>query len=311
VNNDISQSEAHKQQMESTERHVGVAQEPEILSRPMRGMTPLAPSDFPVRIVPKVEIVLGATLNTVNDVVEHYKTLTPLIYGDNGEATAAGEPISLFRPLSTKNNGAAVQPLQSLYTYLEELAMDRYLIVADEAGLQQRIDHLIECLSEQLQKSFGGQAYEEQGLEFSIARRDYFAASVTDYRARDGETVNTIQLIVRVDIHAASLTSTSSDPAEAISAFDTSYRKVIKNMATATKIKTSVAVAFDVSNFTVRPNLLTLFNVLCTEEGATAKAVNKQDKSRTANVMVSVALTNPNAKAAPAKKVVAKAKAKN
>lgn len=307
MNTDISYNEAHKQRLESTERHVGVAQEPEYISVPQKA--PIPAEDYPVRIVPKVEIVLGATLNTVNDVVEQHKTLTPLIYGENGEAQAAGEPISLFRPLSTKNNGAAVEPLQALYLYLESLQMDRFLIVADEVALQQRIDHLIECLDVQLKNSFGGPAYEQQGLDFSIARRDYFAASVTDYRARDGETVNTIQLIVRVDIHAASLTSTSSDPAEAISAFDTSYRKVIKNIATATKIKTGLSVAFDVSNFTVRPNLLSLFNVLCTEEGATAKAVNTQDKSRNANVMVSVALTNPNAKAAPKKEMV-KAKAK-
>lgn len=304
MNTEISYAEGHKQQLESTERHVGVAQEPENLTRPKAEA--IGPDEFPVRVVPRVEIVLGAVLNTVNDVVEQHKVLTPIIYNEAGQAEPAGQPVSLFRPLSRPNNGAAIEPLEQLYTFLQEMAVDRYLIVADEVTMQARVAHLVNCIDAQLKASFGGNAYEQQGLEFSIARSDYFAASVADYRTRETDTVNTIQLVIRVNIHAASLTSAPTEPAEAIKHFDLSYRQVVKNFATATGIKTTLATAFDVSNFTVRPNLLVLFGILCNEPGASAKAVNTQDHIHDANVMVSVALKNPNAKTE--KKVKAKTK---
>lgn len=304
MNTDISYQEAHKQQLQSSERQLGTAAEPANVTRGKANIPVETTGEFPVRIVPRVEVVFGAVLNTVNDVVEAHKSFTPLVAYDAGTFEEGEEEISLYRPLSRKNNGAAVQPLTALYEFLAGLELEQYLIVCEESVLQQRVQGLIDTLHAQLQDSFGGVAFEQNGLDFSIARRDYFATSVTQYTADQSKTVNIIHLVIRVHIHAASLTGTSSDPAEAISAFDASYRQVIKNFASATKISTQVAVAFDVSNFTVRPNLLSLFSALVAEPGAEADAVNPDDHID-ANVIVTVALTNPNAKlrTAPKKKV--------
>jgi hypothetical protein len=311
VSNDISYQEQHKQQLQSSERQLGVAAEPENVTRTKANIPTRTAGEFPVRIVPRVEVVFGAVLNTVNEVVEQHKTLTPFISADNGVVEEAVDSVSLFRPLSRKDNGAALEPLTALYEFLQGLELEQFLIVCEESLLQQRVQGLIETLHSQLQDSFGGAAFEQHGLEFSVARSDYFSTSVTQYMVEE-KTVNIIHLVIRVYIHAASLTSASADPVEAISAFGASYRQVIKNFAVATKIKTQVAVAFDVSNFTVRPNLLSLFTALCAEPGAQADAVNKDDHID-ANVIVSVALTNPNAtkvKTAPKKGVVTQAKRK-
>jgi len=300
VSNSISYEETHKQKLQSTERSVGVAQEPENITRGKSNI-PVDDGEFFVRVVPRIEVVLGAVLNTVNDVVCEHKTLTPMVYRDDGTAEAGGEPVSLYRPLNRTKNGAAVEPLTAVYEYLQNLKLENFLIVADDAAIKARTDKLIAAINKQLQESFGGPDYEQMGLEFSIARGDYFAASVSEYRTKESETVNTIQLVVRVNIHAASLTEVASDAAEAIRLFDLGYRQPLRNYATASKIKTSIAVAFDVSNFNVRPNLLSLFSALCVEDGAAANPVNQDDHIHDANVMVTVGLTNPNAEAAPAK----------
>lgn len=309
TDNNISYEAAHKQQLQSSERQLGTAQEPENVIRTKANIPTKIANEFPVRIVPCVEVVFGAVLNTVNEVVEQHKTLTPVIAYGNGVVEEGSEEISLFRPLSRKQNGAALEPLTALYEYLSGLELEQYLIVCEDSVLQERVAGLIDSLHAQLQDSFGGPAYEQNGLEFSVARGDYFSTSVARYTAAESKTVNTIQLVIRVHIHAASLTNTPTDPVEAISAFDASYRQVIKNFATATKIKTQVAVAFDVSNFTVRPNLLSLFTALCAETGAEADAVNPDDHID-ANVIVSVALTNPNAKRTVPKTVKPPAKRK-
>uniref|UniRef100_A0AB39CE23 Uncharacterized protein n=1 Tax=Pseudomonas phage HRDY3 TaxID=3236930 RepID=A0AB39CE23_9VIRU len=296
MNTDISYDEAAKQRLQSTERSVGVAQEPANVTRGKANI-PQEDNEFFVRIVPKVEIVLGAVLNTVNDVVSEHKTITPVVQGENGVFEAGGEPLSMFRPLSRQKNGCARQPLTDVYEYLQSLQLENYLIVADGPAIEARTQKLINSINKQLQESFGGPDYEQLGLEFSIARSDYFAASVTDFHAMESETVNTIQLVVRVNIHAASLTETATDPAEAITEFDAGYRQVVRNFATASSLKTSLAVAFDVSNFNVRPNLLSLFSALCAESGAEASAVTEADHIHDANVMVRVSLKNPNAKA--------------
>lgn len=310
MSNDISYNEAHEQQLKSSERQLGIATEPENVTRNKENIPVKVAGEFPVRIVPRVEVVFGAVLNTVNEVIEQHRTLTPLIGHDNGVVEEEDNSVSLYSPLSRKYNGAALQPLESLYEFLAALELEQYLIVCEDSVLQQRIQGLIDTLHSQLQDTFGGPAFEQHGLDFSVARSDYFSTSVTQYTVEE-KTVNNIHLVIRVYIHAASLTNTPDDPVEAInSAFGAPYRQVIKNFATATKIKTQIAVAFDVSNFTVRPNLLTLFTALCAEPGAQADAVNKDDHID-ANVIVSVALTNPNAKVKTApKKGVAPAKRK-
>jgi hypothetical protein len=304
VNNDISYQEQHKQQLQSSERQLGTAAEPENVTRGKANIPVETAGEFPVRIVPRVEVVFGAVLNTVNEVVEAHKTFTPVIAYDAGTFEEGEDEISLYRPLTRKVNGVAIQPLTSLYEFLQGLELEQYLIVCEDAVLQQRTQGLIDTLHAQLQDAFGGVAFEQHGVDFSIARGDYFSTSVTQYTAEKSKTVNIIHLVIRVHIHAASLTNTSADPAEAMTTFDLGYRQVIKNFAAATKIQTQIAVAFDVSNFTVRPNLLSLFSALCAEPGAEADAVNKDDHID-ANVIVSVALTNPNAKlrTAPKKKV--------
>lgn len=311
MSNDISYNEAHQQQLKSSERQLGTAAEPANVTRGKENIPVKVAGEFPVRIVPRVEVVFGAVLNTVNEVIEQHKTLTPLIGHDNGVVEEEDNSVSLYSPLSRKNNGAALQPLESLYEFLAALELEQYLIVCEDSVLQQRIQGLIDTLHSQLQDTFGGSAFEQHGHDFSVARSDYFSTSVTQYTVEE-KTVNNIHLVIRVYIHAASLTNTPDDPVEAINTgFGAPYRQVIKNFATATKIKTQIAVAFDVSNFTVRPNLLTLFTALCAEPGAQADAVNKDDHID-ANVIVSVALTNPNAKvkAAPKKGVVSPAKRK-
>ncbi|MOA34242.1 hypothetical protein D3C78_1556030 [compost metagenome] len=65
---------------------------------------------------------------------------------------------------------------------------------------------------------------------------------------------------------------------------------MVKNFANATGIETGVHVAFDVSNFTVRPQLLSLFTALCGEEQASIEAVNPQHYHG-ANTLVSVVLS--------------------
>jgi hypothetical protein len=300
---DISYQDKQKQQLQSSERQLGTAAEPENVTRNKANIPAETTGEFPVRIVPRVEVVFGAVLNTVNEVVEAHKSFTPVIAYEAGNFEEADNEISLYRPLTRKFNGAAIQPLESLYEFLQGLELEQYLIVCEDAVLQQRITGLIDTLHVQLQDAFGGVAFEQQGLDFSIARGDYFSTSVTQYTAEKSKTVNIIHLVIRVHIHAASLTSQTSDPAELLNTFELGYRQVIKNFASATKIQTQIAVAFDVSNFTVRPNLLVLFSALCAEPGAEADAVNKDDHID-ANVIVSVGLTNPNAKTrtAPTKK---------
>lgn len=300
---DISYQDKQKQQLQSSERQLGTAAEPENVTRNKANIPAETTGEFPVRIVPRVEVVFGAVLNTVNEVVEAHKSFTPVIAYEAGNFEEADNEISLYRPLTRKFNGAAIQPLESLYEFLQGLELEQYLIVCEDAVLQQRITGLIDTLHVQLQDAFGGVAFEQQGLDFSIARGDYFSTSVTQYTAEKSKTVNIIHLVIRVHIHAASLTNQTSDPAELLNTFELGYRQVIKNFASATKIQTQIAVAFDVSNFTVRPNLLALFSALCAEPGAEADAVNKDDHID-ANVIVSVGLTNPNAKTrtAPTKK---------
>lgn len=300
MSNNISYDETHKQKLQSTARVVGIAQEPENVTRGKVNI-PVSDGEFFVRIVPRVEVVLGAVLNTVNEVVCEHKSLTPIIQREDGVTEIGGEPINLYRPLNRKQGGAAIEPLTAIYEYLMALGLEQYLIVADDAAIKARTETLINNINKQLQDSFGGPDYEQAGMEFSVARSDYFAASVSEFHVKESETVNTIQLVVRVNIHAASLTDVANDTAEAMRLFDLGYRQPIRNFANATKLNTSVAVAFDVSNFNVRPTLLTLFSALCAEEGAAAEAVNTDDHIHDANVMVTVALTNPNAEAAPAK----------
>ena len=297
--NNISYEETHKQQIDSGVRHVGVAQEPQNIVRTQRNIA--QPDDeYLVRIKPHVEVVFGAVLNSVNEVVEQHKTYVPGQYAAFDQSQQLGEQVSLHRPISVAANGAARAPLTSLYEALAALELQTYLVLGNANQQQERVAKLVATLHKQLQNSFGGDDFEELGQDYAIARSDYFSTSVTQYESVDEETVNTIHLVVRINIHASSLTSTSEDPGEAIKVFDTQYRQVIKSFASASDIPTQIAVAFDVSNFNVRPNLLVLFSALCTEPGAEASAVNA-DEHPDANVMVSVALKNPNAiaKAAP------------
>jgi len=286
--NDISYEEKQTQQLHSEQHAVHVAQEPENTVRTRHNIpAPLElNAEYPIRFTPRVEVYLGAILNTVNEVVEANKVLD-----------VEGNQVNLNRPLSRKNGGIALQPLEKLYEFLTDITQHNYLLLAaDDAVIQDRLTASVESIHAQLLEHFGGDPLETQGLEFSIARSDFFTTSVgfaVDEVNVGLQTVNDIQLIVSVYIHAASLTSLPTDAADAINTVNTQYRKVLSNFAKASGIETTVSIVFDAGNFSVRPSVLNLFTALIA--GGAGKAVvvhNAQHLPEEANIVVSLDLNS-------------------
>ena len=135
---------------------------------------------------------------------------------------------------------------------------------------------------------------EQENSDYSIDRADLFKTTVgLDYSqvsAPDAQTVNEVHVIVSVYIHVAHLTSV--DNAEM---FNKRYKALIRNAASATGVPTTLAVAFDVSNFLLRPSTLALFNSLLTDETVNVLSVETvngvEHLPDEANTIVSVELS--------------------
>ncbi|AFH14693.1 hypothetical protein LU11_gp162 [Pseudomonas phage Lu11] len=278
----ISHEDRQQQQLHMRQKDLPPAQEPEVFNRLQshNASNRNLKGEFLLKLVPRVDVVLSACLNTVNDVVDEHRTL---IIG--------GEERSLYRPLSRKEQGVAIQPLTDLYQYVTEIAANEYVVFGTDKDHAERVSALVELLNQHMKASFAGSAYENENgdSEFAISQRDYFQTSIHVSDVERG-TVNVVYLSIRVIIHAASLTKGNADPETAVKNFNGSYRTVVKNFANATGIETGVHVAFDVSNFTVRPQLLSLFTALCGEEQTSVEAVNPQHYHG-ANTLVSVVLS--------------------
>jgi hypothetical protein len=285
MSNDISYEAKQTQQLHSEQVEIGVAHEPENTVR-TRHNIPAAleiNSEYPIRFTPRVEVYLGAICNTVNDVVEAHPIVTDPL--DN--------PISLLRPLSRAKVGIAIEPMEKLYEFLSDITQHNYLLLAaDDAAIHDRLTTTVESIHAQLLEHFGGDPLEQEGMEFSIARRDFFTTTVSFEVVETTvglQTVNDIQLIVSVYIHAGSLTSLKTDIAEMANTVKTQYRTVIRNFARASGIDTQLSVVFDASNFSVRPSVLNLFNALIQiSEGKVAVVQNETHLPDEANIVVSL-----------------------
>lgn len=265
------------------------AQEPANTTRPKEALINEQLHDYPIRLMPRLDVYLGALANTVNEVVEEVSVL---------EIDGSDKTISLHMPLSRKNHGVAVEPLDTLFRFIGDLAANQYLIVAaDEHAASTRIEAMVQSINDKLNSTFGGELIEQEHSAFSIDRADMFKTTVgLDYMqvsAPDAQTVNEVHVIVSVYIHVAHLTSV--DNAEM---FNKRYKALIRNAASATGVPTSLAVAFDVSNFLVRPSLLALFNSLLTDETVKVLSVGSVKKNHEtqylpdeANTIVSVELS--------------------
>jgi hypothetical protein len=247
------------------ERVLEPAQEPANVTRPKQSQDKaMLLSDFPIRLIPRMEVYLGAVANTVNEVVEEVKVL---------EIDGSENTVNLFLPLSRKKGGIAVEPLDSVFRFMGDLAQQQYLIVAaDEQAATSRVESLVQTIHEKLSSSFGGELIEQENSPFSIDRADMFKTTVgLDYQqvnAVDSQTVNEVHVIVSVYIHVADLVNMDNGES-----FNKRYKAYIRNAAAATGVPTSLAVAFDVSNFLLRPNILSLFTSLLTDETVKAHSV--------------------------------------
>lgn len=242
--------------------------------------------DYPIRIMPRLDVYLGALANTVNEVVEEVKIL---------EIDGSEKTVSLIMPLSRKNHGVAVEPLDTLFRFMGDLASQQYLLVAaDERAATGRIESLVQSIHDKLSATFGGELIEQENSDYSIDRADLFKTTVgldyTQVSAPDAQTVNEVHVIVSVYIHVAHLTSV--DNAEM---FNKRYKALIRNAASATGVPTTLAVAFDVSNFLLRPSTLSLFNSLLTDETVNVLSVETVNGVKhlpdEANTIVSVELS--------------------
>jgi hypothetical protein len=283
--NDISYEDKQTQQLHSEQPVIGVAQEPENTVR-TRHNIPTAleiNSEYPITFTPRVDVYVGALLNTVNEVVEAHPILTDV--NDN--------PICLSRPLSRAKSGIAIQPMEKLYEFLTDITQHKYLLLAaDDAAIHDRLTSTVESIHAQLLDHFGGDPLEQEGAEFSIARRDFFTTSVSFDVVETNvglQTVNDIQLVVSVYIHASSLTSLKVETLEIANTVKTQYRTVLRNFARASGIETRFGVVFDAGNFSVRPSVLNLFTALIQHsEGKVAVVHNEAHLPDEANIVVSL-----------------------
>lgn len=288
MSNDISYEDKQTQQLHSEQVEIGVAQEPENTVR-TRHNIPAAleiNSEYPITFTPRVDVYLGVMLNTVNEVVEAH----PIVEVDDN-------PISLLRPLNRAKSGIAVQPMEKLYEFLSDITQHKYLLLAaDDAAIHDRLTSTIDSIHAQLLDHFGGDPLEQEGLEFSIARRDFFTTTVSFDVVETNvgmQTVNDIQLIVSVYIHAASLTNLKVDATEMANTVKTQYRTVLRNFARASGIETNLGVVFDAGNFSVRPSVLNLFSALIQiSEGKVAVVHNEAHLPDGANIVVSLDLNS-------------------
>lgn len=249
-------------QIAMRERQLGAAPEPANTTAPRTATSDFTPKqgtwahEWPVRFIPRVEIIVGAIDNFVNSVVETVK-----------EHEEDGTTYSLLRPLSLKANGIAIKPLTALYEMLQGMDATNYVfLAADDEQINKRAEMLLQKIQQQLRASFAGDAFEVPGEEYSISRSDFYTTSVALAnkvgQTATHETVNDVELIVSVYIHAAGLTSDSAK----LTDVSASYSKVVRNLVKSTGIETSLDIVFDVANFKTRPNILDLFGELCVSE---------------------------------------------
>lgn len=271
------------------ERVLTPAQEPANTVRPRQsppGYVETYLSEYPIRILPRLDVYLGAIAHTVNDVVEAVDVL---------EIDGADHTVSLTNPLSRKQHGIAVKPLDDMFRFIGDMSSPQYLILAaDEAAANGRIEALVSSIHNKLSSSFGGELIEQENSEYSIDRADLFKATVSlDYSqnsAVDAQTVNEVHVTVSVFIHVAHLTSIDD-----ANVFNKRYKALIRNAASATGTDTRLYVAFDVSNFLLRPSTLALFNSLLSDETVnvlSVEAVNgAQHLPIEANTVVGIELS--------------------
>jgi hypothetical protein len=265
------------------------AQEPANTNRPA-DQTPDDPSkniaEFPIRITPHLNIFLGAVCNTVNEVVEEVETF---------DVDGSDTPVSLAIPLSRKNNGIAVEGFESVFRFIQHISEQNYVILAaNEETARLRIDTQVDAIKAKLAECFGGDVIEQLGASFSIAYSDMFKTDVVlTYKREqsvDAETVNEVHIDVNVYIHVAQLTSMDS-----LEEFRKLYVARVRNAASATSVDTALYVAFDVSNFFVRPTTLAFFNALLIDETVnvlSVQAVQGEFKHlpREANTLVGISI---------------------
>lgn len=269
------------------ERVLTPAQEPANTRRPMQVGISNPISEYPFRIIPHIHVFLGAVCNTVNDVVEEVKEL---------EIDGSDKTTNLFLPLSRNKNGIAVEAFDSTFRFVESLSNQNYvLLAADEAVAKDRIESFVASVREKLSTSFEGDVLEQPNMQFSIDRADMFKTDIELVYARneavDAQTVNEVHVNVSIYIHVADLTGI--DSAEK---FNKRYKAFVRNAANATEVDTSLYVAFDVSNFLLRPTTLALFNSLLIDETVNVLSVEAVNGVRKhlpdeANIIVGVALT--------------------
>lgn len=249
-------------QIAMRERQLDVAPEPANVTHPRTATSNFTPKqgtyahEWPVRFIPRVEIIVGAIDNFVNSVVETVK-----------EHEEDGTTYSLLRPLSLKANGIAIKPLTALFEMLQGMDSTNYIfLAADDEQINKRAETLLQKIQRQLRDSFAGDAFEVENEEYSISRSDFYTTSVALAnkvgQTAAHETVNDVELIVSVYIHAAGLTSNSAK----LSDVSASYAKVVRNLVKSTGIETSLDIVFDVANFKERPSILALFGELCASE---------------------------------------------
>jgi hypothetical protein len=275
-------------QIAMRERRLGEAPQPAVTAAPRNtnDFTPVQGTyayEWPVRFIPRVEIFIGAVDNFVNSVVETVK-----------EYEEDGQTYSLLRPLSLAKNGIAIKPLTALYDMLKGMEATNYVfLAADDEQINARADALLKQIQKQLVDSFAGVAFEAPGEEYAISRSDFYTTSVAISnkvsQTASHQTVNDVELIVSVYVHAAGLTDSSAK----LSDVSASYAKVVRNLMKATGIETSLDIVFDVANFKTRPSVLELFNALCADDiSASVQAVTHAEHlPASANIGVSINLT--------------------
>lgn len=219
---------------------------------------PVEINEWPLRIVPRVDVFFSALLNTVNNVVETLRK-------DKIDVIENGEHVNLSLPLSRKNGGIATKSVENIFTFLSDLNLSEYLILGSAETVTSHIESLLATIQEQLAESFYGEPIEMEGFDFVIDRRDYFKVSthteVVTKSDANKQTVNEVQLVVSVIIHAASLTHATDEDG-----LNKSYVATIRNCAKGTGIDARTHVLFDVGNFSERASLLELFRTLMVSE---------------------------------------------
>lgn len=213
--------------------------------------------EYPIRIAPEIRVILGAVCNNVNDVVDEVQQV---------DIDGSDQIINLRLPLSRKKGGVAYRPFEAVFRFVGDLASKNYLILADgEDGAKRRINSYVASINEKLSMLFEGEVLEQENMQYSIDRADLFKTNVELVYNRidtpDAETVNEVQVIVNIYIHVNDLTN--MDNADT---FNTRYKTLVRNAASACGVPTSLYVAFDVSNFLVRQSTLALFNSLLLSE---------------------------------------------